>query len=729
MRLMETPISDARSRCLPLWRTRLCALLLLSCAVLMGSLVPAMAVTPDPALGLTPEEIAWLDANRDAIRYGPNPNWPPGDYMEDGKHKGIVSDYVKIFEKKLGIGFRRVYYDGWDSFYHGLMTGEYDLVGACQETEARKKVLVFTEPFLRTRIAVLTRTTSPPLQSLAALNAMTIAGVEGYSSLDYVKNRYPGARIVHCGDDLTVLLKVSAGAADGAIVDYMLASYLIDKYGITNLRYETELDYHWDLRFAVNKQKAPLGPMLDKVLATIGKDERQAIYNKWVRINLEHAPGFFERNLTAITSFFVLVLLLLVGVTIFNRSLQRQVAARTKELRQSEEVLKSAKNAAEAASRAKSEFLANMSHEIRTPLNGIMGMLQLLQTTPLTGEQTLYVETAFQSSNRLTRLLSDILDLSRVEANKVEIVREVFDVRDALDAIAQLFGPSAKEKGLDFQVHMHPDIPPRLLGDGPRLQQVLSNIVGNAIKFTSRGSIEVEAHLLPPTRPQERRVLFTVADTGIGINDQALGTLFTPFTQMDAGYSRRHQGAGLGLAIAKRLSTLLGGEVAVASEEGSGSTFYISSPFGLPDDASGGAPEPARSAEDPGTVPSLRVLVVEDDAVNRLTADKVVKHLGHEVVAAVDGQKALEVLRGRSFDLILMDVQLPVMDGVEATKRIRSGEAGERHRRIPIIAMTAYAMVGDKEKFLAAGMDGYLAKPVDVEGLRTVLARAAGASA
>ena len=348
MKIKRTPIHNAPGRIPEMSITQIFNTLFLMCVLLLSIFNPVVASAPDPALKLTQEEINWLNKNKDNIRYGPNPHWPPGDYMEAGEHKGIVSDYIKIFEKKLGITFKRVYYDNWEDFYNGMMTGEFDLVGAAQETEARKKVLVFTEPFLETRLAVLTRANGPALNSLDDLNSMTLAGIKGYSSLDYVKRKYPGAKIIECDDDLTVLLKVSAGAADGAIVDYMMASYLVDKYSITNIKYAKELDFHWDLRFAINKKMPQLRSILDKVLGSISKKERQDIYHKWVSIKFEHNPSFFERHLKVITGIFSFILFLLFVVIFFNRSLKRQVLTRTKELEENSEKLQESKESLQA---------------------------------------------------------------------------------------------------------------------------------------------------------------------------------------------------------------------------------------------------------------------------------------------------------------------------------------------------------------------------------------------
>jgi CheY-like chemotaxis protein len=387
------------------------------------------------------------------------------------------------------------------------------------------------------------------------------------------------------------------------------------------------------------------------------------------------------------------------------------------EKRNAERSLLKAKSAAETANMAKNEFLANMSHEIRTPLNGVLGMLQLLQTTSLDDEQREYAEIAINSSNRLTRLLSDILDLSRVEAGRLEIASAPFALSDVLMATQQLFAPVASQKGLLLAFRAEAALPPMLEGDAARLQQILSNLVGNALKFTDVGSVEVEAARLPYARPGMVRVLFTVSDTGIGIREQDLERLFESFTQAETNYRRRHQGAGLGLAIVKRLVDLMGGSMDLESEPGKGSTFHVSLPFAESENAA--CRMPGRQQKAPAG--AVRVLLAEDDAASQFTTLSLLDKLGYAADAVEDGERVLELLREKSFDLVLMDVQMPIMDGVEATKKIRAGEAGTGNAAIPIVALTAYAMSGDRERFLEAGMNAYLPKPVDLAALDAVL--------
>ncbi|UTF51846.1 transporter substrate-binding domain-containing protein [Desulfomicrobium sp. ZS1] len=390
------------------------------------------------------------------------------------------------------------------------------------------------------------------------------------------------------------------------------------------------------------------------------------------------------------------------------------------EQKRAEEALLQAKTKAESANRAKSEFLANMSHEIRTPLNGIMGMMQLLDTTSLDDEQRQFCSLGIQSATRLTSLLSDILDLSRVEASMMLIRYKRFDLRGVLTQTLDLFEPVAIQTGITLSRHLDPGLPIWVVGDSIRLQQVLNNLIGNSFKFTKLGRVHVEAHALPSRSNDTLRVFFAIEDTGCGIAAEELGNLFQPFTQVSQGYTRNHQGAGLGLAISKQLVALMGGNMAVESEEGVGTTFAFCVTFN-----NEVIPHEDEAALESRTAPpaSHRILLAEDDETTSFSISKLLEKFGHSVTVAHNGQETLEMHEANDFDLILMDVSMPVMDGIEACKRIR-GSRNSHKRDIPIIALTAYAMDGDKEKFLATGMNGYVAKPVKIECLLQSMAKA-----
>ncbi len=390
-----------------------------------------------------------------------------------------------------------------------------------------------------------------------------------------------------------------------------------------------------------------------------------------------------------------------------------------------------AKEAAEEADRAKSEFLANMSHEVRTPLNGVLGMLQLLLSTELDREQSDYAATALEAGRGLLGVINRILDYSRTADGQDEDDVEAFSPLAVLQEVRAAFAAKAAQSGLFLEIAADARCARNVCGNPVRLRRLVSNLVSNAVKFTRQGGVTIHGAVLDrPGAPHEPGpagliLRVEVVDTGIGIPAEQVGRIFEPFTQVDGSVTRRYQGTGLGLAIVKRLVMLMGGVVRLKSDAKGGAAVGFDIPV-LP--VKGADPLPASALAASRTPPRrLRVLVVEDEPVNGLTATRLLSKLGHASVCVANGQEALEMLSREPFDVVLMDLRMPVMDGLTATRHIRamSGPVS----RLPVVALTAHALPGDRETCLAAGMTAYLPKPVDaksLEALLTSIARTAG---
>jgi len=388
--------------------------------------------------------------------------------------------------------------------------------------------------------------------------------------------------------------------------------------------------------------------------------------------------------------------------------------------------LEAAKAAAESANAAKTRFLANMSHELRTPMNAILGMTDLALTEPLPPTVRDYLQTAKESADVLLELLNEILDFSRIEAGRFELEATAFSLRKTVEQAVKTLGVRAYEKGLDLVCELPDALPDVVVGDPLRVRQVLMNLLNNAIKFTPKGEIGVQA-AIEERSPDAVTLRFSVSDTGIGITPENLDRIFSPFTQADASTTRRFGGTGLGLAISQRLVNLMGGRMWVESQPQKGSTFHFTVRFNAIARSIGG-PEPAAGCETKSVLPTplraLRVLLAEDTPANQKLVLHVLGKRGHHVAVAGDGREALAQLEQENFDVVLMDVQMPEMDGFQATAEIRRFD-DRRKARVPIIAMTAHALKGDRERCLDAGMDAYLSKPIDGEELIETVERLA----
>jgi signal transduction histidine kinase/CheY-like chemotaxis protein len=716
----------------------------------MTSHILALAVcvfATDDGLQLSLEEWQWLGTHPQ-IRVAAYANYPPAQYLdEDGKQTGLAADYMHLVEEMLDIRFVEVPSPNWQGVLDDAKARQVDVLLLAADTPDRRSYLTFTAPYLELPAVIITHESFEGALTEQDLAGMKVAVPRGYAAQDHLVENCPGINLVPVPDTKTGLEKASTQEVDAFVSDLSAASHFIQERGITNLRIVGETEFIYRMGFAVRSDWPELTAILDKTLARITEAERQAIFDEWIHFSQESAVPV-RRFWTIVAIVLTVAAVLLGGTLAWNRSLKRRVDLRTAELdehRTQLEVkvaertaeLRHAKEQADLANRAKSEFLANMSHEIRTPMTSILGYAEILReigdVDRAPAARLDAIDTIRRNGDHLLTIINDILDLSKLEAGRMTVERVPCSPVEIVTDVVELMRVRADDKGLALRCSFERRVPASIHTDPTRLRQILVNLVGNAIKFTESGSVEVTLRL---DHPQDGpRLAFAVADSGIGLDDGQLAMLFEPFTQGDASTTRRFGGTGLGLSISKRLAEQLGGDIAVDSTAGVGSTFTLTVATGSLDGVEmldelthiHRAPAPA-GADAPvdRTLRGSRILLVEDTPDNQRLITYHLHKIGVEVDVAGTGQEAIDrtdraEAGGRPYDIVLMDIQMPGMDGYTATGRLRDrGYAGS------IIALTASTMRGDRERCLRAGMDDYVAKPIDPGELVASLTRAMG---
>lgn len=666
---------------------------------------------------LTKAERQWLQSHPN-LQLSGDIFWPPFEFIDDkGNYVGMVSDVVALIEERLDYKFDINHKASWGETLEGFKNNEIDLISAVAKTPQREEYMLFTEPYFSFPIVIVIREGLGFVTDLRELGDERVGVVKGYASYDYLIINHPDLNLHIVETVEEGMLALSEGELDVFVSNIPSVSYLIKQRGISNVRLTSITSYVYDLRVATPKDNPQLVSILNKAIASIPQQAFDDIYKAWLFKDLEAQVDYRLVRRIALVSIFV------IGIFLYwNRKLSKEVTERIKSeeaLRRSEDQLRLASyeaklmaHKADEANRAKSIFLANMSHEIRTPMNAVMGYTELLTAVVKDKKQKGYLDSIRAGSKALLTLINDILDLSKVEAGKLNIEYRPTTLEPLFAELQQIFFAKLNSKKLQFTIELAHDLPRVLLLDETRLRQVLFNLVGNAIKFTHEGAIcvKVTVKTSPQSNAQTKAVDLSieVEDSGIGIPYGQQERIFRAFEQQEGQSTREYGGTGLGLAISKKLVEVMGGELTLRSAEGKGSCFTVK------------LTEVALAQHDPLTdipLPELnqyqfqpaKILIVDDVILNRELVKDLLEDTGFIFKEAENGKQSVQIALEWEPDLILMDIRMPVMDGYEATIAIK--QCAETSS-IPVVALTASVMSKDEYKIQQAGFDGYLKKPV-----------------
>ena len=678
-------------------------------------------------ISFTKEELDWINANP-IIRISGDPLWPPYSfYDEKNNYIGIIPDLVKEVFKNIDIKLDYVKTNSWAETISLMEEKKIDLIDSISYSTKRSEYLNFSNKYIGAEIVIIANNRNDNyVNSFSTISQKKIATVKGYSIIEDIKHDFPQIKnIIEYDNSLEGLKELSNSQIDYFILDIPTFEYYSKSYSLSNLKIVGPAGYNYKYGFAVAKENIQLLSILNKLLGTMSIQKKDEIYRKWIQVDYKE-----KINYELIWKIILLALFILAGTIYWNRKLKLEILEKEKVQQELEEErnniqrlnieLEKAKDIAENIAKQKSEFLANMSHEIRTPMNSVIGFTEILEKEikdPLHKE---YLDSIKKGGNSLLRIINDILDLSKIEAGKLEVKNESINPRNIFLEIESIFHSKIISKNINFIVDIDKSIPKFIIIDGVRIRQILFNLIGNAIKFTEKGHIKLKVENIYKNDIKSKiDLIFSVEDTGIGIDEKNLESIFNAFEQGNNQDTVKYGGTGLGLAICTKLVHMMNGEIKVQSQKNKGSIFTVI----LRD-------IPISSMEDEIVSQKLlasnivfekaQILVVDDIEENRKLVEASLKDFDIDLIMAKNGQEAIDKLRNINVDLILMDLRMPIMNGYEATNIIKNSD---KLKHIPIIALTASVMGKDLEKVSEFGFNGYLRKPVILDDLIEELAK------
>jgi len=678
---------------------------------------------------LTIEENDWL-IRHPKLALGVSPAVLPFESLDQtGEFSGISSDYIRLIEDKLQIEIVPEVGLAWAEVLELTKQKQIDILSAVVSTSERESYLNFTNNYISVPLVIATHADSPLINGLKDLAGLVV-GVEGSTPPESIlRDEHPDIKLKIFGSAKEGLVDLQDGGIDALVHNLATTTYIINREKMKNIQIAASTSHELKIAMGVRKGLEPLVDILRKTLLTVDDNTRRGITNKWISIQLD-----FSTQLKTLLIWLLPIASLMFGVTLIvirtNRSLQSEVERRKRKENSLEEI----KQQAEKASSVKDLFLANMSHELRTPMNAIIGISQLFEQTKINHSQGKQINTISSSANTLLKLINDILDLSKIQAEKMELESVPFNLSSLIDNVkrqAKFANVSANGNSYSGDIkqiiHIQKNIPEKLVGDSLRLTQVLVHIIDNAKKFTHKGKIELNmsSKIIDKVRTE---LHFVIKDTGIGMSKQQVSGLFDAYNQVDTSITREYEGVGIGLSLCKKLCELMGGELWVSSQIDIGSEFHLTARLQLDKSIAQESEESFNKQKEKSlliannqkeqTLAGKRILVVDDNVTNRLVARKMLERFKIEVLEAQNGVECLLLLTSNTFDAVLMDIQMPVMDGLTCTSKIRGNHA---YDLLPVIGLSANTAASDIEIALDVGMNQYLAKPINSKKLAEAL--------